>query len=115
MGGLFDGTPLERPVTCEVCHEPLEACTCPRSGDGRVCRPRDQRLVVCRERRGPKVVTAIHGFDPVASDLPALVKELRQRCGAGGTVDGAVVVVQGDHRAVVAGLLAERGYVVKPG
>ena len=116
MSGLFAGTPLERPVTCEVCGKPLDACTCPRDGAGRVCRPRDQPAVVrCERRVGRKLVTVVKGLDPVASDLAAMVRELKTQCGAGGTVDGDLVLVQGDHRDVVAGYLEARGYPVRRG
>ncbi len=42
MSGLFDGTPLERPVTCEGCKRPLAQCACPRSESGVVLLPKDQ-------------------------------------------------------------------------
>jgi translation initiation factor 1 len=116
MSGLFAGTPLERPVTCEVCERPLDACECPRDGAGRVCRPCDQRAVVrCEKRAGRKLVTVVQGLDPVASDLAAIVRELKTQCGAGGTVDGEVILVQGDHRDAVADLLESRGYPVRRG
>ena len=75
MSGLFAGTPLERPVTCEVCEKPLDECACPRAEDGSVRLPRDQPAVVKMERRARgKVVTTVRGLDPVASDLPGLLK-----------------------------------------
>ena len=36
MPGLFDGTPLQRPVTCEHCGLTHGKCTCPRNTDGKV-------------------------------------------------------------------------------
>jgi translation initiation factor 1 len=106
MSGLFAGTPLERPVTCEVCGEPLDACRCPRDASGRVLRPGDQTARVTLERRrNGKVVTRVTGLDEHANDLPALLRELKGRCGAGGTTRDGAVEVQGDHRAEVAAAL----------
>ena len=34
MPGLFDGTPLVRPVTCQRCGKPLADCRCPRDAAG---------------------------------------------------------------------------------
>lgn len=114
MGGLFAGTPLERPVTCEACEKPLDRCVCPRSAAGGVLPPKDQPARVRRERRsGGKTVTVIDGLDPVASDLPALLRMLKTACAAGGGVVGASIEVQGDHRDRIVQLLRDRGYPAK--
>jgi len=114
MSGLFAGTPLERPVTCEACEQPLDECTCPRDAAGRVVAPRDQTAVVRTERRNRgKTVTTVAGLDPVASDLEAIVKDLRGRCASGGSVTDGVIVVQGDHRDVVTKMLRDLGYAVR--
>ncbi len=111
MPGLFDGTPLERPVTCEVCGLALDACACPRDADGQVRRPQDQPVRVAREkRRKGKAVTIIRGLDPVASDLPALLARLKTTCAAGGTISDGAIELQGDHRPRVVTLLQELGY-----
>ncbi len=116
MSGLFAGTPLERPVTCEVCGRVLDECDCPRDAEGTVRRPKDQRIVVRREKRkGGRQATVARGFDPVASDLPGLVAELRSRLATGGTVDEDAIEVRGEHVDAVVGFLAERGYDVKRG
>jgi len=117
MPGLFDGTPLERPVTCSVCERPLDECTCPRDASGDVRLPRDQPARVRREKRRGKVVTVVAGLDPVATDLPALLEELRRGLGAGGTVTGEAderrIELQGDHRDVVVERLVGLGYPAK--
>ncbi|UCD76485.1 MAG: translation initiation factor [Phycisphaerales bacterium] len=119
MSGLFAGTPLERPVTCEVCKRPLAECTCPRDASGRVLLPKDQTATIRREkRRKGKVVTTITGLDPAASDLIAILRTLKSACAAGGTVTTddagkAVIEIQGDHRDKVTEMLAGAGYPVR--
>jgi translation initiation factor 1 len=68
---------------------------------------------IFRERggRGGKVVTLIRGLP--GRDLTDLAGELRRLCGAGGTVKGGAIEVQGDHRDRVAAWLRTRGHTVK--
>jgi translation initiation factor 1 len=119
MSGLFAGTPLERPVTCERCGKSHAACACPRDRKtGKVLNPRDQPVRVRREKRGGKVVTVIAGFAPRSDrtdDLPALLKELRTKLGAGGSVDqkAGVIEVQGDHRDKLLAHMIALGYPAK--
>lgn len=114
MSGLFAGTSLERPVTCEVCEKPLDQCNCPRNADGKVVLPRHQTARIRREKRAKgKIVTAVAGLDPVASDLLELLTELRKQCGAGGSVQDDELLLQGDHREHIAQLLRAKGYQVK--
>lgn len=98
MSGLFAGTPWERPVTCEVCERPRAECRCPRDAAGRHCPPARQPVRVAREKRGGKVVTLVHGLDPVANDLAGLFKMLKKELATGGACAGAVIELQGDHR-----------------
>lgn len=113
MSGLFAGTSLEQPVTCEVCRKALDACDCPRDASGAVLRPVDQRINVRKEKRpGKRTVTVARGFDPVANDLAAIASDLRNRLATGGTVDGDTVELRGDHVAAVAAALRELGYKV---
>ena len=114
MSGLFDGTPLERPVTCGVCDRALARCTCPRSESGAVLLPANQPARVGREkRRKGKTVTVITGLDPVASDLDAILSQLKSVCAAGGTITKGRIEVQGDHRDRALSILQDLGYPAK--
>jgi translation initiation factor 1 len=119
MAGLFAGTSLERPVTCERCGRPHTECACPRDRkSGKVLDPRTQPIRIRREKRAGKVVTVIAGFTPRSDrtdDLPALLKQLRTTLGAGGTVaaDSTAIEVQGDHRERVMEVLKGLGYSPK--
>ncbi len=113
MAGLFDGTPLERPVTCERCTQPLADCACPRNAAGDITLPHDQQPRVRREKRRGKWVTVVAGLDPAANDLPALAKDLRTRLGVGGTLKAGCIELQGDHRDSVVAELVTRGFAAK--
>jgi len=45
--------------------------------------------------------------------MQRLATELKRRCGAGGTVKGATIEIQGNHRDLLAAELTKRGYTVK--
>jgi len=62
--------------------------------------------VGCERRRGGSV-TLVYGLE--ARELEATGKELRRRCGTGGTSKGGNVELQGDHRDAVLAYFAERG------
>jgi len=113
MSGLFDGTSLERPVTCEVCGKARSDCACPRDASGAVCRPADQPARVQREKVRGKWTTVIKGLDPAATDLKALAKELRSLCAAGATPTDDGVQIQGDHRDRIVEKLKSMGYPAK--
>ena len=112
--GLFDGTSLEQPVTCEHCGRPVAECTCPRDAAGDVLTPADQHARVQREKRRGKWVTVVTGLDSAASDLPALLKTFKNMCSAGGAVRDDGFEIQGDHRDRIVGELKKRGYPAKP-
>ena len=82
-----------------------------------MCLPKDQPARVQREKRRGKITTVILGLDPVATDLPALLKDLRKRYATGGSIAGSkaepTIELQGDHRDRLLGLLRERGYPAK--
>jgi translation initiation factor 1 len=63
-------------------------------------------------RKG-KGVTVITGLPLAAAELQQLGKELKQRCGAGGTTRDGVIEIQGDHRDLLVEELQKRGYAAK--
>ena len=112
--GLFDGTALERPVTCERCGKPLAECDCPRDASGDLKLPKDQAVRVRREKRRGKWTTVAGGLDPDASDLASLVKQFKTKLGVGGTVTDDGFELQGDLRDRVVDELRKLGYPAKP-
>ncbi len=111
MSGLFDGTPLERPVTCEACEKSLDVCRCPRNALGEVVLPQQQKVRIRREKRkNGKTVTVITGIDPIAFDLQAILRQLKTACAAGGAVASDAIEIQGDHREKVMTMLRDLGF-----
>lgn len=113
MSGLFAGTSLERPITCERCGEVLDSCTCPRDASGSVCAPNDQSPRVRREKRRGKWTTVVSCLDPDATDLKSLLKSLRTGLGTGGGITDGELILQGDHRDSAVTKLCELGYKAK--
>jgi len=69
------------------------------------------RAVVRMERkgRGGKEVTVIEQLDLPARQLDAWLKDLKDALGCGGAVENGTLVLQGDQRKRVPGLLTARG------
>ena len=79
--------------------------------------PGKQRLTVCldRRQRAGKQVTLVKGFVGSEEDLKALGKELKVKCGVGGTAKEGEITIQGDLRDKVTALLQSMGYNAKRG
>lgn len=73
--------------------------------------PPTARLRLEQRRGKPVTVAALEGLDPEA--MRALGKELKSRCGSGGTVKDGAVELQGDHRETLRLWLPTRGLRVK--
>ncbi|HTI51282.1 MAG TPA: translation initiation factor [Planctomycetaceae bacterium] len=111
---LFAGTPFDRPPLCDRCEKPETECRCPPLAAVKQVMPpgkQTARLAVEKRKKG-KLVTAIRGLSAEENDLPALLTKLKTACGAGGTLDGEALEIQGDHRDRLRTLLAEIGYRV---
>lgn len=111
---LFDGTPLQRPVTCERCAKPVSDCDCPRNAAGEVTLAKDQPARVQREKRRGKWTTVVSGLDPNATDLSAMLKAFKTSLGVGGTVRDDGFELQGDVRDRLVAEMKEKGYPAKP-
>lgn len=58
-------------------------------------------------------MTVIRGLSADANDLPGLLTQLKNSCGAGGTISGDELEIQGDHLDRLRTLLTSYGYKVK--
>jgi len=97
---------------CPECGRPVAQCACRKEAPAAVG---DGIVRVGRETKGRKgkVVTIITGVALDREGLHRLAAELKQKCGAGGTVKVAVIEIQGDHRDLLVEELKSRGYTVK--
>ncbi len=97
---------------CPECGRPAKDCVCRRKRDvssgGGVVR-------IGRETKGRKGkgVTVITGLPGDEAALKEIGKQLKAKCGAGGTVKDGIIEIQGDHRDLLLEELSNRGFKVK--
>lgn len=74
--------------------------------------PGKQRLRVALDRRnrGGKQVTVVADFVGTDDDLKELCRFLNQKCGVGGSAKEGEIIIQGDFRDKIVGILTEAGY-----
>ncbi len=98
--------------TCPECGRPVGDCVC---GSRKNAPPSDGTVRVSRETKGRKGkgVTVVTGVPLAGVELADLAKQLKNRCGAGGTVKNGIIEIQGDHRDRVVAELQQRGWTVK--
>ena len=99
---------------CPKCRKPVAHCVCRKTSTSQQ-KTGDGIVRVSRETKGRKGkgVSLITGVPLSEYDLKDLAKELKQKCGSGGTVKNGVIEIQGDHRDLLVKTLTERGYTVK--
>ncbi len=113
--GLLAGTIFDRPPHCERCDLPESDCKCPPETVRRATvAPEKQTAKLSTEKRKKgKLVTVIRGLAATDNDLPALLTQLKNACGAGGTIDGDLIEIQGDQIDRLQKALRHVGYQVR--
>ena len=97
---------------CPECNRPIADCVC---RNNRSTAPKDGVVRVSRETKGRKGkgVTLVTGVPLDGVELADLAKQLKNRCGAGGTVKDGVIEIQGEHRDRIVAELQGRGWIIK--
>ena len=97
---------------CPDCSQPIKQCRCRKQASAP---PGDGVVRVARQTKGRKGagVSLVTGVPLAGADLKKLAKELKQKCGSGGTVKDGVIEIQGDHRDLLVELLQARGFAAK--
>jgi len=70
------------------------------------------RVKLDSKQRAGKVVSLVEGFAGSNDDLEALAKQLKTKCGAGGSVKDGFIIIQGDYREKIIAWLKDWGYVL---
>lgn len=100
---------------CPKCKKYFEHCNCGRQQQEKSAPRGDGIVRVGRETKGRKGkgVTLVTGVSLPVDELKLLAKELKQKCGTGGTLKDGVIEIQGDHRDTLIELLKTKGWTVK--
>ncbi|MEI8278651.1 MAG: translation initiation factor [Bacteroidota bacterium] len=80
--------------------------------------PKDKqklRIKLDSRQRAGKVVTLVEGFEGTTDDLEALGKQLKTRCGTGGSVKDGFIIIQGDYKEKMIVWLKDWGYTLTKG
>ena len=77
--------------------------------------PKDKqklRVTLDKKQRAGKVVTLVDCFVGKIDDMEALAKQLKTKCGTGGSVKDGYIIIQGDYREKIITWLKDWGYVL---
>ncbi len=113
MTRLFAGTPFDIPPTCERCGKIEDDCECPPPPVQWIAPEKHTARVRDEKRKANRTVTVVDGLNPKDSNLPALLKQLKDHCGAGGSLQEDRIELQGDHLTRVQDHLAWMEYQVR--
>jgi len=93
---------------CPVCGLPVDLCVCEEMSK------EQQRIRIRLEsRKWGKKYTIIDGIDSKELKLNKLAATLKSKCACGGSAKNEQILLQGDHRKVVKGVLIDMGFPIE--
>ncbi|MBW6481604.1 MAG: translation initiation factor [Vicingaceae bacterium] len=69
------------------------------------------KVTIDRKQRKGKSVTLITGFVGEKEDLDKIAKELKSKCGVGGSAKNNEIIIQGEFKEKIVNLLIKNGYL----
>jgi translation initiation factor 1 len=109
---LFEGTPWDRLPRCDRCGQLEAECVCPPEPPPRIPPERQTARLTVEKRPKGKAATVVRGLPAEGNDLAGLLTQLKNACGAGGTVKDESIELQGRHLERVREVLRQIGYRV---
>ncbi len=92
---------------------PVDACRCKRNSTAPAASDGIVRLQKQTKGRNGKPVVIITGLPLNTDDLKKLAKQLKAKCGVGGSIEEGNILIQGDKRDLIKQELESLGYKVK--
>lgn len=96
---------------CPECERPVLECSC--SALGTIIGDGEVRVRLETKGRKGKCVTLITGLPLDQLALKELGKELKNKCGSGGSVKNGAIEIQGDHCDLILKELSVKGWSAK--
>lgn len=73
------------------------------------------RVKLDSKQRAGKLVTLVEGFSGTTDDLEVLGKQLKTKCGTGGSAKDGLIIIQGDYKEKIIAWLKDWGYTLTKG
>ena len=88
---------------CPKCGLPLQACVCEQ-----IVKSAQKIKVTTDKKKFGKIVTIVTGFEGV--DIKKIAKALKNELACGGTFEGGMIELQGDHVKKIKPALVKLGF-----
>lgn len=97
---------------CPQCTRAIEDCSCAPVA---VSIPDGKNIRVAFDAKGRrgKAVTLVTGLPMADKQLKLFAKQLKKKCGSGGSVKDGAIEIQGDQRDKLVELLSQEGFAAR--
>jgi len=96
---------------CDKCGQNKSECIC--NSESELLTPNKHKLVFRLEKRNGKPVTIVYPFHTSETDKKELLTSLKKSLGAGGSIKGEEIELQGDIKEKLKDLLSTKGFGFK--